>query len=175
MFQPPGGAVPGRLPAFPGVGTPPGHGFSCGSGVGLPPSTWGRPGHRGPAAVGGSGDPDSHSQPVSGSWRPGRASGLRNVRVSVVRAHVYPGARSPCARRSSERVLGLSSLASLHPGGGCCDHPHLQAGKLRLRRVKQPAAGPPDVRFSLECSMPRSERLGVWEHCGQCWEDLEDL
>lgn len=38
------GPALGRLPVFPGVGTPWGNGFSCGCGVGLPPSTWGRPG-----------------------------------------------------------------------------------------------------------------------------------
>lgn len=65
------GPAPGRLPVFPGVGTPWGNGFSCGSGVGLPPSTWGRPGRWGHASSGGAGDLESHSQQMSGSWRPG--------------------------------------------------------------------------------------------------------
>lgn len=43
------GPAPGRLPVFPGVGTPWGNGLSCGCGVGMPPSTWGRPGRRGHA------------------------------------------------------------------------------------------------------------------------------
>lgn len=49
------GPAPGRLPVFPGVGTPWGNGFSCGCGVGMPPSTWGRPGRRGHAGSFGGG------------------------------------------------------------------------------------------------------------------------
>lgn len=49
------GPAPGRLPVFPGVGTPWGNGFSCGCGVGMPPSTWGRPGRWGHAGSCGGG------------------------------------------------------------------------------------------------------------------------
>lgn len=35
------GPAPGRLPVFPGVGTPWGDSFSCGCGASMPPSTWG--------------------------------------------------------------------------------------------------------------------------------------
>lgn len=68
---------------------------------------WGR------AAVGGSGDPESHSQPMPGSRRQGRGSGSESVRILVVRAHAYLSALS--AWHSSEHSLGLSSPSSRHP------------------------------------------------------------
>lgn len=64
------GPAPGRLPAFPGVGTPWGNGFSCGHGVGMPPSTWGRAGrwgHAGSWAGVRPGDLKSHSRQMSDS------------------------------------------------------------------------------------------------------------
>lgn len=55
------GPALGALPAFPGVGTPRGNGFSCGCGKALPPSTWRRPKSRGLRWQWGEG---------SGGWRP---------------------------------------------------------------------------------------------------------
>lgn len=69
------GPAPGRLPVFPGVGTPWGNGFSCGRGVGMPPSTWGRPGRGGHAGSGGVWRLGTHSWQMSGSRRWGH--GLR--------------------------------------------------------------------------------------------------
>lgn len=108
------GPGPGRLPAFPGVGTPWGNGFSCGYGVGLPPSTWGRPGRWGHAAVGGSGDPESYSLPMSGSWRQGHDSGLRGC-SDLGGQSSRLSERPLCARHSSEPFLRLSSSSSRHP------------------------------------------------------------
>lgn len=110
------GPVPGRLPAFPGVGTPWGNGFSCGSGVGLPPSTWGRPGRWGACCR-------------RGVWRPGipqparvrlletrsQTLGSENVRLLVGRAHIYPSAH--CVPGTA-----LSTFWGLTP------HPHSTLG-----------------------------------------------
>lgn len=133
------GPAPGRLPVFPGVGTPWGNSFSCGYGVGLPPSTWGRPGRWGHAGS-------------RGDWRLGipqpanvrlletrsRTLGSENVRIFAVRAHVYLSAH--CVPGTALSTLwGLTPHLHCTLGGGFYDHRHSQVGKLRLSGVKQPA------------------------------------
>lgn len=77
------GPALGALPAFPGVGTPRGNGFSCGCGKALPPSTWRRPKSRGVALAVGRGvwRLETHSQPVPHPGEKVRRQGPRGFQV----------------------------------------------------------------------------------------------
>lgn len=128
------GPAPGRLPVFPGVGTPWGNGLSCGGGVGMPPSTWGRPGRRGHAGSGcvglgvggwarghGIPQPASVRPPETASWPPGSET----LRMSASLSSEPPGVeRSLCARHSAEPFICVYSLQLLStPESGFRHHP----------------------------------------------------
>lgn len=91
MFQPRGGAALGALPAFPGVGTPRGNGFSCGCGKALPPSTWRRPESRGVtlAVRRGVWRLETHSQPVPHPGE-GQETGTEGFQVRKAVGHCVP-------------------------------------------------------------------------------------
>lgn len=152
------GPAPGRLPVFPGVGTPWGNGFSCGHGVGMPPSTWGKPGRWGHAGSGGGrpGDLKSHSQQMSGSWRWGhRLEALRLTTLKSSSLELTLTECSLCARQS----------LSPHPRRWALQSPPPTVPRLRLCRIEEPVCSHTVMRFCPRLYDPWNQRvLGCGNH-----------
>lgn len=116
------GPALGALPAFPGVGTPRGNGFSCGCGKALPPSMWGRTGNRGHAGSGeeglGAGDPQSASarpRRGSGDWDRGDAAVGAAERLWDI---VFPYCPMPAVCHTG---LGLTPTYTQGHCGSCAE------------------------------------------------------